>query len=114
MAERKAEKLDRFADPDYGQAYASVRGGTRAPGEGFWNYHWGGVIIKTGTDNVTLENHASLANPASWDIRMYGRPRPDPHPAVAGDKIEPKPGQSWHEQWSLEGFGTNPSTMTGR
>ena len=117
VVERKAQKLDKYADPDYGQAYASVQGGGRNPGHGFWNYHWGGIIMKTATDNVTLENHASLNDPTAWDIRMYGRPRLEPLPdggMGAPNLVEPKDGQSWHEQWSLEDFGDNPSTMTGR
>lgn len=117
QAERKREKLDKYADPDYGEAYASVQGGSRVPGKGLWNFHWGGIIMKTATDNITLENHASLNNPTAWDIRMYGRPRSEPvRKGKTGRPklVEPKDGQSWHEQWSLEDFGDNPSTMTGR
>jgi hypothetical protein len=115
VAERKAEKLDKFADPAIGQAYASVAGGAKVPGQRYWNYHWGGVIMKTPTDNITLENHADRNDPTAWDIRMYGRPRVQPAVGIGAPNLaEPKNGQSWHEQWSERDFGGNPSTMVGR
>lgn len=107
-AERAREGADAHANPDYGEAYAITGGGAKEEGKGYWNYHWGGVIMKTSTDNITLENHASLQNPRAWDIRMYGQPR-----GVDGDLQSPKHGQSFHEQWKDEGFGTNPLTTRG-
>ncbi|MCG8470585.1 MAG: hypothetical protein MI742_01850 [Desulfobacterales bacterium] len=117
VEERKTEKMDKFADPEYGQAYTSLAGGNKVQNQSYWNYHWGGVIMKTQTDNVTFENHASLNDPTRWDVRMYGRPRvvQPPQNAVAPATLqEPKANQSWHETWSESDFGDNPSTFTGR
>lgn len=117
VQERQNELMDRRADPEVGQAYTSLAGGVKRQGESYWNYHWGGVIMKTSTDNVTFENHAGLANPAAWDVRMYGRPRvvpPAPNTVAPSTTADPKAGQSWHEIWSERDFGDNPSTFTGR
>ena len=109
--ERLANGLDENVDPEYGQAYSIVGGGNKI----LWNHHWGGIIMKTDTDNITLENHASLAKNDAWDIRMYGRPKT----TLAG-REKPKDGQSFHETWKAEkeekeaAFGDNPTTFRGR
>ncbi|MGL6315015.1 hypothetical protein [Vibrio sp. WXL103] len=117
VQERKDEGMDKYADPDIGEAYVSLAGGVKRQGESYWNYHWGGVIMKTGTDNVTFENHASLQDPTRWDIRMYGRPKVVlPAPGAAGNpRLDaPNAQQSWHEIWSEHHFGDNPSTFNAK
>lgn len=106
--ERKASGMDEQVDPNYGEAYSIVGGGDKFR----WNYHWAGVILKTDTDNVTLENHAGVGRRDGWDIRMYGRPRPPL--LVGGAKRDPKANQSFHESWKDDGFGDNPTTLRGR
>lgn len=107
---RTQQKMDKFADPEYGEAYGSISGGKQRQKESMWNYHWGGIIMKTQTDNITFENHASSMDTTAWDVRMYGRPQ-----LTKKNKWNPpKKGQSWHEQWSEKDFGDNPSTFIGR
>lgn len=45
-------------------------------GRSTWNFHWAGVIMKDGSDNVTLENYADGNGYDSvnvdWNFQMYG------------------------------------------
>ncbi len=84
-----------------------------------WNFHWGGVVMKDGGNNVTLENYAIMfeetgdaakdaANAEkaydwtnrSWNYQMYGTV---------------KEGQSFHEQHLETGtHGTRASTFAAK
>lgn len=83
------EKFDReaginaHANPDIGEAYAmssgyDLPGFAEHEGESTWNFHWGGVVLKDGDDNVTLENYAVIAEGIEryinrdWNFAMYG------------------------------------------
>ncbi len=86
--------INHHADPEIGQTYSMATEGDMPgfeevkddDGEAFtWNYHWAGVVMKDGTDNITLENYAVTAEYAKkmgvkqgefvnrdWNFAMYG------------------------------------------
>jgi hypothetical protein len=98
--------INAYADPEIGEAYhISTGGGTHpglAKGGSTWNFHWAGVVMKSGGDNITLENYSvgdyGVAN-TDWVYQMYG----------TGKKM----GQSLHEQHrdDHKQHGTSPTTM---
>ena len=68
-----------------------------------WSYHFGGVVARSGTDRVTLENYARgddrQGNPdPRWYFQMYGEGR----------------GQSFHEFFKAKQDYANPITVTVR
>ncbi|GAB4524267.1 MAG: hypothetical protein Tsb0020_42440 [Haliangiales bacterium] len=85
----KQAGINHYANPEIGESYTMA---TEADMPGFkrmgpktWNFHWGGVIMKGGTDNVTLENFAVTSEYADsvgveqgdfidrdWNFDMYG------------------------------------------
>ena len=102
--------INRFADPEVGQAYTISSGGDAkkdSSGDPIttWNFHWGGVVLKstTGSDNVTLENYAGSAR-TDWVMQMYGVPTKD----------DERKGQTFQEQHRdvHEQHGEKPTTMT--
>ena len=77
----RATGINEYADPKIGEAFQ-----THSVGETTkeWNYHWAGVVAKTGSDYVTLEDYnrdtetqASAARGedvgTSWFFQMYGK-----------------------------------------
>jgi hypothetical protein len=50
--------------------------GFKEQGAMTWNFHWAGVVMKDGTDNITLENYADGKGYDSvnvdWNFQMYG------------------------------------------
>ena len=90
------DKFDReaginfYANPEIGESYSMATEGDMPgfksyPGEDTWNYHWAGVIMKDGSDNITLENYAVTSAYAKskgvsswnfvdrgWNFAMYG------------------------------------------
>ncbi len=62
------------ANPGVGSNYYTKLPSNAATGG--WNYHWAGVILKDGGDNVTLESAGGLSlgsiGKASWWMQMYG------------------------------------------
>jgi hypothetical protein len=56
--------INAYANPEIGQTYTIVSE-NQMPGfkrQGFtWNFHWAGVIMKDGGDNLTLEGYAVMA-----------------------------------------------------
>jgi Domain of unknown function (DUF4157) len=108
MFESKREEVDKylginkFANPGVGQGYTMSSGGTSYPGKTTWNFHWGGVVMKSNNlqDTITLENYAVAGDVENerWDIAMYG---------TAANK-----GQTFHEQHlSTQQHGDRPTTM---
>ncbi|MEM7038454.1 MAG: hypothetical protein AAF570_15830 [Bacteroidota bacterium] len=101
--------INRYADPEIGQGYTTVRGGDQVlkadgsvDGSANWNFHWGGVIMKSGSDNLTLENDAGTSYASGPDNtnnlwRFH----------ILGTK---KKGQSFHEHHQYA-HGTDPTTM---
>lgn len=123
-------KFDKFAgintaaDPAIGGAYTmateyNMPGSAEVPGSSRWNFHWGGVIMKDGSNNVTLENYAVGFPPTGdakkdeenaqraydwvnhdWNFQMYGTA---------------KKGQSFHEEHLGTGtHGTRASTFAAQ
>jgi len=86
----KEAGINHHANPEIGQTYSMATEGDM-PGfkekrKNFtWNYHWAGVIMKDGSDNVSLENYAVTGEYAKskgvdqgefvnreWNFDMYG------------------------------------------
>lgn len=70
--------IDEYASPEVGEAYRIKYLGGR---EGEWNYHWAGVVARSGLDTVTLENYTRDQRSAAdagrfhdnrWYFAMYG------------------------------------------
>jgi hypothetical protein len=109
MSEAKREEVDKyleinkFASPKVGQGYTMSSGGSNYPGQSTWNFHWGGVVMKSNDqrDTITLENYAVAGNVENekWDFAMYG--------------TAAKKGQTFHEQHhDTKQHGDRPTTMT--
>ncbi|OWQ84486.1 hypothetical protein CDN98_18380 [Roseateles terrae] len=138
-AQELALGINAFADPDIGDMYGSMSLGAfrdlgggdirqfneqnnqyMNPGQQSWGTHFGGVVMKSGGDHVTLENYnrnvedvgvggaADVHN--RWYFQMYGTKRlaalpVDPALAghiQAGDDVVGAD-QSWHHAWSTAG-----------
>jgi len=86
--------LDRYAAPSIGEAFSTEAA------SGF-NFHWGGVVLQSGGDRVTLENFYKGgtydSQDTAWYFQTYGSPS--------------HPGQTWHDQWHDP---ANPDSMTMR
>jgi hypothetical protein len=85
----KEAGINHYANPEVGESYSMATEGDMPGfndyGKSPWNYHWAGVIMKDGGDNITLENYAvGTAEAASkgvaqrdyidrkWNFAMYG------------------------------------------
>jgi hypothetical protein len=69
--------INRYANPNVGEAYVTRSSQPLKAGQ--WNFHYAPVIMKSGSDNVTLENYADstqlfVVNP-EWNVQMYGLPK---------------------------------------
>ncbi len=82
--------------------HVSTGGPDKRNGKRTWNFHWAGVVMKSGGDTMTLENYSVSdydKQNKSWAFQLYG----------VGKK-----GQSMHEE-HRDGHGQhgeNPTTMT--
>ncbi len=71
-----------YANPDIGDTYGTITEygmpDFKESGDD-WGFHWGGVVMKGGSDNVTLEN-LSVSNETTlnqkWYFAMYGTADP--------------------------------------
>ncbi|MBB4804826.1 hypothetical protein HNP38_000098 [Chryseobacterium defluvii] len=108
MSEAKREEVDKylkinkFAAPSVGQGYTMSSGGANYAGKSTWNFHWGGVVMKSNDqqDTITLENYAVPGDEENtrWDFAMYG--------------TAAKKGQTFHEQHhDTQQHGDRPTTM---
>ena len=95
-------KINEFANPDVGHGYTMSTGGEGYSGKKTWNFHWGGVVMKSDSakDNITLENYAvgdaSVQN-EKWDFAMYGTEKKE---------------QTFHsEHQKTKQHGKTPTTM---
>jgi hypothetical protein len=86
----KEAGINFYANPEIGESYSMATEGDMPgfktyPGESTWNYHWAGVVMKDGSDNITLENYAVTEKYAEskgvdqydfidreWTFAMYG------------------------------------------
>ena len=99
--------VNRYADPEIGDAFHISTGGATHPelekGGKTWNFHWAGVVMKAGSDSLTLENYAVgdyEAQNTEWVYQLYG--------------VGKKAGQSFHEQHKdvHKQHGASPTTMS--
>lgn len=121
VANRNSRKVaslgvNQYAAPDVGQAYmiASIGVGQQLGNNTSavydyesktnrtlgWPYHFGGVIARSGSDRITLENYARGDNRANqadprWYFQMYGTAK----------------GQSFHEFYKRKQDYANPLTL---
>jgi hypothetical protein len=85
----KAAGINHFANPNIGESYTMATEanmpGFKKQGDMTWNFHWAGVVMKDGADNITLENFAVTEETAKeagvpqgkyidreWNFDMYG------------------------------------------
>jgi hypothetical protein len=85
----KEAGINFYANPEIGESYSMATEGDmpgfRRLGPMTWNFHWAGVIMKDGSDNITLENYAVTREYAEslgvrqrdfinrdWTFLMYG------------------------------------------
>jgi hypothetical protein len=85
----KAAGINHFANPNIGESYTMATEanipGFKQSGDLTWNFHWAGVVMKDGADNITLENFAVTEETAKeagvpqgkyidrdWNFDMYG------------------------------------------
>ena len=106
-------------NPEIGEGYTMATGYDLpgyVGGADIWNFHWAGVVMKAGSDNITLENYAIMFAPTgdpvvdqangeraydftntNWVFQMYGTL---------------KTGQSFHEEHLRSGtHGTRGTTL---
>lgn len=98
--------INKYAQAEVGEAYSIVASKEDfLQGKSAWNFHWGGVVMRSGGDSVTMENFANSGTDA-WDFQMYGPPT--------------KAGQTFHEQQasrmhnSTPEYGDHPTTIRVR
>jgi hypothetical protein len=108
------------ADPEIGGAYTLVTErdmpGFATQGAKTWNFHWAGVVMKDGDNNITLENYAvsygTSADPveaAKLAQKAYDEVNRSYVFQMYGTKQE---GQTFHEQHLKTGtHGTRGSTF---
>jgi hypothetical protein len=71
--------INRYAAPGVGQAFNMSTGGKHFSDVSMtWNFHWAGVVLRSGGDVLTLENYAIMNQPKAvntdWNFQMYGPP----------------------------------------
>lgn len=119
----KAAGINHYANPKIGESYTMATEanmpGFKAQGDLTWNFHWAGVVMKDGADNVTLENFAVTAETAKeagvaqgdyidrdWNFDMYG---------TVDDKGNVDDSQTFHKEHLNSGtHGDQATTMAVR
>ena len=106
---RRETGINQYANPAIGQSYnirpdAKRQGWQKhVGGQGTWQHHYATVVMKDGSDNVTLENFNVIGQPINrdWIFNMYG----------TGLKQ-----QTFHhyEKSVAKQFGTSATTMVAR
>jgi len=105
--------INNYANPEVGQTYTIVSESSM-PGykeSGFtWNFHWAGVIMKDGGDNLTLEGYAVMAGDeevAELRKKFKGK-RLEKELDKLGDKYA-----AWlNRSWVCQMYGTKISAQT--
>jgi hypothetical protein len=102
----RAAGINMYADPEIGEMFHISTGGANdpaAPGGMTWNFHWAGVVMKSGADTMTLENYS---------VSEYDRENTDWVYQLYGVGNEAEAGQSFHEHHEgLHQHGLAPTTM---
>jgi hypothetical protein len=90
------------ADPEIGGGYTMATEydmpGFKDRGPMTWNFHWAGVVMKDGDNNVTLENYAV----------SYGT-SPDP---VENRRLQEKAYNEVNREWVFQMYGTSKKGQT--
>ena len=76
----KVVGINTGANPEVGGGYTMNTEynmpGFKEKARNTWNFHWAGVVMKDGSDNITLENYADGNGYESvnmdWNFQMYG------------------------------------------
>jgi hypothetical protein len=114
----KSLGINQYANPEIGGGYTMATGydlpGFSEAGNKVWNFHWAGVVMKAGTDNVTLENYA-VGFPRTGDAkkdeenrkRAYDWTNKDWLFQMYGVRFK---GQSFHEQHLATGTHGSQAT----
>ncbi|MEZ4403786.1 MAG: DUF4157 domain-containing protein [Kofleriaceae bacterium] len=76
----QATGINTGANPEVGGGYTMNTEynmpGFKSMARNTWNFHWAGVVMKDGSDNITLENYADGNGYESvnmdWNYQMYG------------------------------------------
>jgi hypothetical protein len=95
-------EIDHFARPEIGQGFTTSSGGAKIKGKSTWNFHWGGVVMKSedDADVVVLENYSVSKwdeENENWTFDLYGTKRKD---------------QTFHGRHKATGqHGESPTTM---
>lgn len=110
--------MNYHADPEVGGGYTmateyDMPGSAKIPGKMRWNFHWGGVVMKAGSDNITLENYAVTGEYAeSMGVKQYDFSNREWNFAMYGTK---KTEQTFHHEHLATGtHGTRASTFAVR
>jgi hypothetical protein len=69
---KQTHLMNKYAAPGIGEAYVTA---TTALAPGVWNFHWGAVIARSGTDVITLEGfqNGMAAWNQTWSLQMYSQ-----------------------------------------
>jgi len=119
----KAAGINHFANPNIGESYTMATEanmpGFKRKGDDTWNFHWAGVVMKDGADNLTLENFAVTEETAKeagvaqgkyldreWNFDMYGTV--DANGAVDESQT------FHHEHLATDTHGTHATSMAVR
>jgi len=119
----KAAGINHYANPNIGESYTMATEanipGFKQQGDMTWNFHWAGVVMKDGSDNITLENFAVTEETAKeagvaqgkyldreWNFDMYG---------TVDAKGEVDENQTFHKEHLDSGtHGTSATSMAVR
>ncbi len=100
--------INKYAQPGVGEAYSIVANKDEfVDGKSAWNFHWGGVVMRSGGDSVTMENFAGSGADA-WDFQMYGPP------SKAGQTFHEQQEQRTHHSSGQAEYGAHPTTIAVR
>lgn len=105
LAQYDSLRTELLKEPTVKEAFTDERALAEERPDEMWNFHWAGVVMRDGSDYVTLENlsteFASDIN-TDWYFRMYG-------------KQTDRPEQSFHEEAGSDSHvGDYPLTIPFR
>lgn len=98
--------INEGANPEVGEGYTMATGydlpGFARQSDMTWNFHWAGVVMKTGGDNITLENYAIMF-PKTGDPQKDAENRQRAYDWTNKDWVfqmygTKEKGQTFHEQ----------------
>ena len=98
-----AHGINKYVNPNVGEAFAMRSDDVRNLLQFTWSFHWAGVVLSNGAEHVTLENFGIKNEPETrnqeWTFQLYGTPWA---------------GQTFHEDHKADQeHGRDPTTMHG-